>query len=145
MRNSSLFTTSTPTADFENAIGGVAIWGIVAIILAIVGGILVYFLFVKSDNNPKGKFAKWLKEFLAFKTMWLEAITKVLYYISTIFCILFSFSLISTSFVAFLGVLILAPIIIRLVYESMIMFIMIWRNTADIAKATTEDGKKLKK
>lgn len=145
MRNSSLFTTTTSTPDFGDAFGGVAIWAVVAIILAIIGGILVYFLFVKSGNNPKGKFVKWLKDFLAFKTMWLEAITKVLYYISTIFAVLFSFALISTSFLAFIITLIIVPIIIRLAYESMIMFIMIWRNTADIAKATSEDGKKLKK
>ena len=71
---------------------GVQIWFIIAAILAIIGGILLYFLFVKSKTEPKNKFAKWLKDFLNFKIMWIESILKVVYYISTIFIMLFSFS-----------------------------------------------------
>lgn len=112
------------------------IWGVIAFILAIIGGILVYFLFVNAKTTPKNKFLIWLKDFLAFKTMWIEAIAKVLYYISTIYLILFSFALISTSFLSFILTLVLGPIIIRILYEVFVMFIMIWRNTADIAKNT---------
>lgn len=112
------------------------IWGVIAFILAIIGGILVYFLFVNAKTTPKNKFLIWLKDFFAFKTMWIEAIAKVLYYISTIYLILFSFALISTSFLSFILTLVLGPIIIRILYEVFIMFIMIWRNTADIAKNT---------
>lgn len=113
------------------------IWGIIALVLAIIGGILVYFLFVKAKTEPKNKFLKWLKDFLAFKTMWIEAILKVLYYILTIYCVLVSFALISVSFISFLAVLVLGPILIRVLYEFTMMVIMIWRNTTDIAKNTT--------
>ena len=112
------------------------VWGIIAIILAIIGGILAYFLFVNSKQEPKGKFLKWLKDFMAFKIMWVEPIMKVFYYIATIFCILISFALISYSFIAFILTLVLGPIVIRLIYEAMMMFIMIWRNTRDIAENT---------
>lgn len=112
------------------------IWGVIAFILAIIGGILVYFLFVNAKTTPKNKFLIWLKDFLAFKTMWIEVIAKVLYYISTIYLILFSFALISTSFLSFILTLVLGPILIRILYEVFVMFIMIWRNTADIAKNT---------
>lgn len=114
----------------------IGIWTIVALILAIIGGILVHFLFVKSKQEPKGKFMKWLKDFLSFKTMWLEPIVKVLYYIMTIFVVLVSFALISQSFLAFIVTLILGPIFTRLVYESIMMFIMIWRNTQNISENT---------
>ena len=100
-----LFVTSSPTLTTAKASAGLAgaeIWGIIAAILAIVGGILVYFLFVNTKAEPKGKFAKWLKNFLAFKTMWIESILKVLYYMATIFMILISFTLISVDFIAFL-------------------------------------------
>ena len=131
--NSSPATVATEayntTADF-------GVWGIIALVLAIVGGILLYFLFTNKNVEPKGKFAKWLKDFLNFKTMWIEAILKVIYYISTIFVILASFSLISTSFLAFVILLVGGPVIIRLAYEALIMFVMIWRNTTDIAKNT---------
>ena len=122
-----------------DALAGAGIWAIIAAILAIVGGILVYFLFVKAKTEPKGKFAKWLKDFLSFKIMWIEPIMKVVYYIATIFIILISFSYLSLGGVGFLGfilTLILGPIIIRILYEMTMMFIMVWRNTRDIAENT---------
>lgn len=132
------YTTSTPT--MFDSVGtqaeGLGVWMIIALILAIVGGILCYFLFVNGKTEPKGKFLKWLKDFLAFKIMWIEPIMKVIYYIATIFVILYSFALISVSFVAFIVCLVLGPIMIRLIYEAAMMFIMIWRNTRDIAKNT---------
>lgn len=125
--------------DSMNALAGAGIWAIIAAILAIVGGILVYFLFVKAKTAPKGKFAKWLKDFLSFKVMWIEPILKVVYYIATIFIILFSFSYLAlggVGFLSFILTLILGPVIIRILYEMTMMFIMIWRNTRDIAENT---------
>ena len=127
---SSMLDTTTATA------AEIGIWGIIALVLAIVGGILVYFLFVKAKDEPKGNFLKWLKDFLSFKIMWIESILKVIYYIFTIFTILISFALISTSFLAFIAILVGGPILTRLMYEGLMMFIMIWRNTTDIAKNT---------
>lgn len=127
---------TTPTTSSLGAGVDFGVWGIISIILAIIGGILVYFLFVNNKQEQKNKFLKWLKEFLAFKVMWIESIMKVLYCISTIFCVLVSFSLISFSFIAFILTLVLGPIFIRLIYEATMMFIMIWRNTRDIADNT---------
>ncbi len=115
------------------------VWILIAGILAIIGGILVYFLFVKAKNEPKGKFGKWLKDFLSFKIMWLEPILKVLYYIGTIFIILFSFSFLAlggAGVLMFFFCLILGPILVRVTYEFTMMFVMIWRNTRDIADTT---------
>ena len=78
----------------------------------------------------------WLKDFLAFKIMWIETLLKIIYYIATIYVVLASFSMISVSFLSFLLMLILAPLGIRLLYEALMMGIMIWRNTQDIAKNT---------
>lgn len=122
-----------------SAIQGAGIWMIIAAILAIVGGILVYFLFVRSKTDPKGKFAKWLKDFLAFKVMWIEPILKVVYYIATIYIVLFSFSFLALGGMGvlyFFMCLILGPIVVRLAYEMTMMFIMIWHNTRDIAEQT---------
>jgi hypothetical protein len=120
-------------------LAGAGIWVIIAAILAIVGGILVYFLFVKSKTEPKGKFAKWLKDFLSFKVMWIEPILKVVYYIATIFIVLFSFTYLTlggAGILLFFLTLILGPVIIRIFYEMTMMFIMIWRNTKDISDNT---------
>ena len=132
-------------SSIAGSAAGAGIWLIIALILAIIGGILVYFLFVKSKNEPKGKFGKWLKEFLAFRVMWIEPILKVVYYIATIFVILYSFTYFGMfnimgglAFLAWLLTIILGPIIVRLVYEMTMMFIMIWRNTRDIAENTNK-------
>lgn len=144
------YGTSSQLINSSSSYGvaaGPDVWGIISIILAIIGGILVYFLFVKSKTDPKGKFAKWLKDFLAFKTMWIEPILKVVYYIATIFIVLYSFTFLGlvgviggSAILMFFATLILGPILIRLFYEFTMMFIMIWRNTRDIA-ANTEKKK----
>ena len=123
----------------SSTMAGMSIWMIIAAIIAIVGGILVYFLFVKSKSEPKGKFASWLKDFLSFKIMWIEPILKVVYYIATIFVILNSFSFLGLGgygVIMWLLTLILGPVILRIAYEATMMFIMIWRNTKDIADNT---------
>ncbi len=133
-------TVNSPSySSYSSGVEGAGIWAIIAAILAIVGGILLYFLFVKAKTAPNGKFLKWLKDFLAFKIMWIEPILKVIYYIATIFTILISFSFLSfggAGFLAFISTLVLGPIVIRLIYEATMMFIMIWRNTRDIAENT---------
>ena len=136
--SSSYYTTSS-----VGSAAGAGIWLIIAAILAIIGGILVYFLFVKSKTEPKGKFAKWLKDFLALKIMWIEPIMKVVYYIATIFVILYSFTYFSMfnllggmAFLMFILTLVLGPVIVRILYEMTMMFIMIWRNTKDISDNT---------
>ena len=122
-----------------SALEGAGIWMIIAAILAVVGGILVYFLFVRSKNEPKGKFLKWLKDFLAFKVMWIEPILKVVYYIATIYIILFSFTFLAAGGMGvlfFFLCLVFGPIAVRLAYEMTMMFIMIWHNTREIAEQT---------
>ena len=129
------------SSSMATGLEGAAIWMVIASILAIIGGVLVYFLFVKAKTEPKGKFAKWLKDFLSFKIMWIEPILKVLYYIATIFIILFSFSFLSmggAGVLAFFMCLVLGPVAVRLTYEMTMMFIMIWRNTRDIAESTVK-------
>lgn len=123
---------------------GMGVWMIIALILAIVGGILVHFLFVNSKTEPKGKFLKWLKDFLAFKIMWIETILKVVYYCLTIFVVLNSFSFLSLGgygVLIWLLCLVLGPIIVRVLYEATMMSIMIWRNTRDIAENTKKSTK----
>ena len=112
------------------------VWSVLAVVLAIVGGILVYILFLNNKKLKLNGFLAWLKNFLNFKTMMLEVILKVLYLIATIYVILSSFSLIGTNFLLFLVTLVVGPIIVRIIFEMSLMFIMIWKNTSDINKNT---------
>ena len=71
--------------------------------------------------------------------MWIEAILKIVYYFATIFVMLFSFSFLAlggAGVLVFICTLVLGPIGIRLIYEMSMMFIMVWRNTKDIADNT---------
>ena len=141
--DSSSYSSYSGLTGLTGTMAGAGIWLIIASILAIIGGILVYFLFVRSKTEPKGKFAKWLKDFLSFKVMWIEPILKVVYYVATIFVILYSFTFFGMfnilggmALLYWLLVLVLGPILVRIAYEMTMMFIMIWRNTRDIAENT---------
>ena len=45
---------------------------------------LIYFLFINAKTSPKGGFAKWLKDFLTFKILWIKPVLKIAYCIATI-------------------------------------------------------------
>lgn len=110
-------------------------WMIIALILAIAGGILVYFLFLKKDNENKFTgFVKYLYEFLSFKKMWLESILKISYLILAIYISLMSFELIGTSFLGFILTLVFGNIVLRVVYELSLLLLTICRNTTEINK-----------
>lgn len=126
---------------FEQAIEGVAyaaMWTVVSLILAIIGGVLVYFLFIKGkDLNLSAGLTK-LRDLLDFKIMLIEPILKILYLVITIFVILISFNFITTNFLSFLLTLLLGPVIVRIFYEASLMLVMIWKNTKIIADNTAK-------
>ena len=91
---------------FSSNFGGVAaagVWMIVSVILAIIGGIVLYFVVFTKQNEHKftGTMA-WIYDFFTFKKMLLETLLKILYMIVAIYITLSSFSLISISFIGFL-------------------------------------------
>lgn len=110
------------------------VWTIISLVLAIVGAIVVYFLFVKSNKKYPNKMLTWLKNFLDFQEMLIEPILKICYIFVALFITLSSFSVISTSFVAFLLVLFGGNLIARVIYELIMVTISIWQNTRDINK-----------
>ena len=65
-----------------NGATGSAVWMIISIVLAIVGGFLIYFLFLNKKNEGKfNGFLEWLYQFLSFDKMFLETLLKVTYLI----------------------------------------------------------------
>ncbi|MBQ6841153.1 MAG: hypothetical protein IJO63_03470 [Bacilli bacterium] len=121
-------------SSLGSSIQGSVVWTAVALVLAIIGGIVVYFLFLKPNKKVENKFLSWIKDFLNFKKMLIEDILKVTYVILTIFITLFSFNFIGSSFLAFLLMITLGNVVVRVAYEASLMLIMIWRNTNDINK-----------
>lgn len=127
----------------SNSLQGMAIWTIVALILSIIGGILVYFLFIKTNNKLSDNLKK-LRDLLDFRIMLIEPILKIVYLIGTIFIILFSFNFITINFISFLLTLIIGPVIIRIVYEASLILVMIWKNTKIISDNTKKEKDKEK-
>ena len=113
---------------------GAMIWGIIALVLSLVGCFVIYFLFVRKDVKSKSKFVLWLQEFLRFNKMLIEPIIKITYIFGALFLTLGSFALIGTSFVGFLATLIGGNLLLRVAYEASIMLVMLWKNTTEINK-----------
>lgn len=113
---------------------GSSVWIIISAVLAVVGALVLYFIWLRPDKKENNKFLAWLKDFLNFKKILLEAILKITYAMLAIFISLSSFALISENFVAFLMVLVFGNVVIRIVYEFSLMLMMIWHNTNDINK-----------
>ncbi len=131
------YYNSLGTVGSNNSALGYGIWAVIAFVLAIVGGILVYCLFLNAKNEKKvTKFWKWLYDFLSFKKMFVEALLKVTYLCATIFITLYSFAFIGSSFLAFVGLLILGNLVLRVVYEYSLILIMLWKNTKEINEKT---------
>lgn len=118
---------------FESA----GIWVIISFVVALVGGICLYFTVFsdKNENTYKGFMAK-LYEFVKFKKMYITTILKVTYLVLAIFITLASFSIISTSFVGFLLTLIFGNLVLRIIYEFSLVLLSIHENVSEINKKT---------
>ena len=112
---------------------GAGIWLIVALILAIVGGILIYFLFLSKKNEGRFQgFLGWLYDFLSFKKFFLEAVLKITYLVVAIYITLSSFAMIASNFLGFILTLVLGNILARIIYEFSLLILVICRNTTEI-------------
>ena len=121
---------------FSSNFGGVAaagVWMIVSVILAIIGGIVLYFVVFTKQNEHKftGTMA-WIYDFFTFKKMLLETLLKILYMIVAIYITLSSFSLISISFIGFLLQLTLGNLLARIGFEFSLLLLTICKNTTEI-------------
>ena len=121
-------TTYTPSTVASADLG---VWGVIALVVAIIGGICGYFLFVNKKNTFKG-FLGWLHNFLNFKTLFIEALMKIGYIVATLFITLGSFGMISTSFLVFIFTLIFGNLAIRVVYEFFMLALILVRNSTEI-------------
>ena len=134
--------------DFYGASSGIntgvdSTWIIISMVLAIVGGIVAYALFVskKNDGEYTGLLAD-LHDFLNFKKYFIEVILKVMYLITAIFITLGSFSLIGSSVAGFFLTLIVGNVVARISYELILMMLTIVNNTSEINKKLTGNTKK---
>ena len=129
-----MYSSSSYLKSSSSAIGS-SVWMIVSLVLAIVGGILIYCLFLSRKNEGKFTgFLGWMYDFLSFKKMFLETLLKVTYLIFAVYITLSSFSLIGSSVLGFLVYLVVGNLVVRIIYEFSLILLVICRNTTDMVK-----------
>ena len=129
-----MYSTYGSLGSYGMASSGSGVWTIIAFVLAIIGAVLAYFLFVKPEKNYPQKFVNWLRSFLNFNEMLIEPILKVTYIFFALFITLTSFNYISVSFLTFILMLTLGNLAVRVIYEASMMMVGIWKNTKEINK-----------
>lgn len=116
-----------------NNVAQAGIWFIISMVIAIIGGICVYYVLLTKENYEKCTgYTKKLFDFVTFKKLILEDILKILYIIVAIYITISSLGLISTSFVLFLVQLVFGNIIARIGFEFSLLMITICKNTTEI-------------
>ena len=112
-----------------------SVWIIISLVVAIIGGICLYFTVFSDKNERKYQgFMSKLYDYVKFKKMYITVILKVSYLVLAIYLTLVSFTAISTSFLAFLLILIFGNLILRLVYEFSLVLLSIQENVSEINK-----------
>lgn len=127
---SDFYTTTTPGFTIGSNVDST--WLVVSAVIAIIGGIVGYIVFVSKKKDGYTGFVAWLHDFLNFKTYFINMVLKVLYMITAIYITLSSFSYIRASVAAFFLVLIFGNLLARIGYELMLMLITLVDNTTEI-------------
>ena len=122
---------SSGSSSLDGGISGTQVWMIVATVLAITGGILVYFLFLNKRNEGKFKgFVAWLYNFLSFKNFNLRFLLTITYTMLALYITLTSFNwLVYGSFWMFVEQLVIGNLILRIAYEFILVIYSIYENT----------------
>lgn len=115
----------------------------VCLILAVIGGIVLYFTFLSKKNEHKFTgFLGWLYDFLNFKKLVVEAILKVLYLITACYMTLGGFVLLFSSFGVGILMMTFGNIVARISYEFLLILILICKNTSEINNKMKDNNSK---
>lgn len=107
------------------------VWIIVSVILAIIGGIILFKTYFNKDKSYTG-LKKVLYDFANFKITIIEPLFKVLYLIITIFITLCSFSYLTVNFFKFISILVFGNMIARLVFEVSLLTLKLFKDVSEL-------------
>lgn len=127
--SSNSLTRSSSMLSTASAENSVAMF--IFFILAVIGGILIYFLFVRNKKDF-GKFGNQVRDFLDFKNLLIDHILKIAYLIFTLAIIFTSLQLIATSFLTAVLTLVLGVIFLRGGFELSMILINLFRQVKEI-------------
>ena len=123
------------------AVNNVQSWAGPVIIISLIAAVLIFFLFLTKKNEGKFKgFLGWMYDFLSFKKLAVEGILKIAYIALALYMTIMSFAFIGMNFGYFLLILIGGNILVRVVYEILLILVIVCKNTSEInAKLTKKD------
>jgi len=118
------------------------VWVIISVILAVFGGILIFTAYLgKEKEESYTGYKKSLYDFLNFKITIIEPIFKVLYFIVAIAITLSSFSLISSNFFGFIGVLVFGNLAARIAFEVLLLIFRLIKEVDEINEYLKNNSK----
>lgn len=132
---------------FSNADTGMAI-GVT--ISSFVIACLVFIFLIQKKKAPKGRFMRWLREFLNFRSIMIAGIIKFVYVFLavalTITSVIVMFQgrddTVLVMILSGLAMLIIGNIILRITMEMMMAIISMWDNTSDIRGVLVKEEEK---
>lgn len=128
------YTTPSTTA-YSSSVSSLGSFGVVAFIIALAAAIVVYFVFMKEDNEKKLEgFAKKLYEFLHFKKFFIVDFVKIAYMFASIFITLVALYTITSSVIGCLLILVVGNVVTRISFEAFMVMYSIYENTKEINK-----------
>ena len=132
------FSNQTNVARATNAISGQIIWTIIALVLAVVGGIVLYFTIFnqKNEGKYKGVMAV-LYDLVHFRYFVIDDLFRILYIISVLAITLLSFSFIGKW--QFLVLLIGGNLGLRISYELMMLFLGLCHDVRNLSNKKRKD------
>ncbi len=128
---------------------------VIGIIATIVCTILSVIMITPASKRKKlPKFFQIVHDLFNFKTLFIEKILKFFYILLTLGCVIIGFLMLfsgtyyedfwsgtthfTSTFLPGLLLLIVGPIVVRITYESLMMFILLVQNTIEINRKMTE-------
>ena len=104
---------------------------VLAAIVALAGGLALYFLFVRRPNRYHGAAAR-LHDALTFRTFYTERLLRALYCITVVALTVYSFILLFSHFFLALLCFVGGNLIARIVYEYALLLLVLCRNAQEI-------------
>ena len=116
--------------------GGQVTFLVVAVLAAIILGVVLYFTFLSKKNEGKYKgVTEKIYNFFSFNKFYTEVIMKLLYIVTAAVLVVVGVVMLFTySLVGGLLILVLGNILLRICYELIMMFIILCRKTVSVDK-----------
>ena len=120
---------------------------IIAAVVSLIVAIIIFVAIVERKKAPRGRFTRWLREYLNFRSILISKIIKFVYVLSSIFLTIMSVVVMCSGkgdtvlmmILVGLAMLILGNILLRIMTEMTMALIAMWENTSDIRGVLVKD------